>query len=76
MLQIEGSPPRMRGKVFGGVESHSRVGITPACAGKSVCCRFLRYKISHHPRVCGEKLAFWVVSGWEMGSPPHVRGKG
>ena len=28
-----------------------------------------------HPRVCGEKLAFLVVRGREMGSPPRMRGK-
>ncbi len=30
-----GSPPRMRGKVYVGVDGQARLGITPAYAGKS-----------------------------------------
>ena len=30
-----GSPPRVRGKVFGAVWRSTGIGITPACAGKS-----------------------------------------
>ena len=36
LLLKEGSPPRMRGKAFGLVLYKVEIGITPACAGKSV----------------------------------------
>ena len=35
-----GSPPRGRGKVNLGPQLFPRYGITPAWAGKSICCRF------------------------------------
>ena len=51
----QGSPPRVRGKVFDLISSGADVGITPACAGK----RKHRPKADSlrrdHPRVCGEK---------------------
>ena len=70
-----GSPPRVRGKVNSrNFFSFSR-GITPACAGKSICLCISSICLWDHPRVCGEKedddehdFALW-------GSPPRVRGK-
>ena len=70
-----GSPPHVRGKA---VPAHRTIkvrGITPACAGKSLCscarCPFQR----DHPRMCGEKLPLKVCKYKDYGSPPHVRGK-
>ena len=34
-LSVWGSPPRVRGKVLAALMPENRVGITPACAGKS-----------------------------------------
>ena len=68
-------PPHVRGK---GGDLSGRVSpdrITPACAGK----RFFSGLVSRvpwdHPRMCGEKLAFFVFCPYVLGSPPHVRGK-
>ena len=50
-----GSPPRVRGKDRDIARSRHAVGITPACAGKSLSesCRAVQGQ--DHPRVCGEK---------------------
>ena len=56
LLLKEGSPPRMRGKGNFHVVTHTKVGITPAYAGKS-CPGVYGYGFTgDHPRVCGEKL--------------------
>ena len=52
---LEGSPPRMRGKVKQALHACSREGITPACAGKRRICLQRRLSGRDHPRVCGEK---------------------
>ena len=71
-----GSPPHVRGKevfdfYFAGV-----FGITPACAGKSNSrCPVLPLS-EDHPRMCGEKDTVGLSSTNQVGSPPHVRGKG
>ena len=72
---IEGSPPRGRGK--GGVSCPCGqcVGITPAWAGKSRWwCRPCRVPWDH-PRVGGEKLLFQLGVLYPLGSPPRWRGK-
>ena len=51
----QGSPPRVRGKVFSNVNFFVRIGITPACAGKSFLIRCVSGEHEDHPRVCGEK---------------------
>ena len=70
-----GSPPRVRGKVPGASLRGMRLGITPACAGKSCDLCQSAAQARDHPRVCGEKFSsMWrryIVSG----SPPRVRGK-
>ena len=70
-----GSPPRVRGKAAGASVGRLVVGITPACAGKSMRCRMLHKTHWDHPRVCGEKLSFGTVAQIPLGSPPRVRGK-
>ena len=56
-IQIEGSPPRMRGKVFRTCQAEMSQRITPAHAGKSG--RFERFErdFKDHPRACGEKAS-------------------
>ena len=74
-INREGSPPRVRGKDvrFGFLDQG--VGITPACAGKSE--KKVPFLPPHqdHPRVCGEKFRFILLSLLSSGSPPRVRGK-
>ena len=53
--RIEGSPPRVRGKAGLPFSSCSKIGITPACAGKSTAGVPVRRRSRDHPRVCGEK---------------------
>ena len=74
-MGFSGSPPRMRGKAQGADRLDCRVGITPACAGKS---RFPSSKAPSrrdHPRVCGEKSGQGAKKKKQVGSPPRVRGK-
>ena len=72
---VQGSPPRVRGKVLSFVLGGAASGITPACAGKSQRTYILAGKAGDHPRVCGEK--YWIedISVPILGSPPRVRGK-
>ena len=65
----------MRGKAYDRKQLGNSAGITPACAGKSLCGRCTRRGSRDHPRVCGEKVIAVgkKKSGW--GSPPRVRGK-
>ena len=71
-----GSPPRMRGKVAGGVIIGVLLGITPAYAGKRVRDSFCKDIRWDHPRVCGEKPRRGSGLNLILGSPPRMRGKG
>ena len=71
-----GSPPRMRGKVNTACYKVGRSGITPAHAGKRVCCSFHHLPIVDHPRACGEKSPPLQSTRMGGGSPPRMRGKG
>ena len=71
-----GSPPRVRGKAVAFDRLGRIVGITPACAGKSLPAARQRVRGKDHPRVCGEKLHRSHVASSCRGSPPRVRGKG
>ena len=72
---LQGSPPRVRGKVLGEVELHRAAGITPARAGKSNWSAALTAAIKDHPRACGEKFRCCGCGSSLQGSPPRVRGK-
>ena len=50
-----GSPPRGRGKGDFHIVTHTKVGITPAWAGKSFFCVRCAALSTDHPRVGGEK---------------------
>ena len=76
LLDAEGSPPRVRGKVVVAQKSSSARGITPACAGKSGRTQAKRGRGEDHPRVCGEKTVTPIPTISASGSPPRVRGKG
>ena len=70
-----GSPPRVRGKGPCRDINAGNIGITPACAGKSIrpCTGWL--PMGDHPRVCGEKTIIHDGLDLNIGSPPRVRGK-
>ena len=53
-----GSPPHVRGKDFRLVVEYTTLGITPACAGKSVVDSMVGMSYEDHPRMCGEKLEY------------------
>ena len=65
----------MRGKVTLKKAGRCHVGITPACAGKSVAAVSFCAFCWDHPRVCGEKESLEILSKMPRGSPPRVRGK-
>ena len=72
---LQGSPPRMRGKVAESVLAFRWYRITPAYAGKSNFCVTLHWQRKDHPRVCGEKAADTKSTSIKLGSPPRMRGK-
>ena len=53
--RIKGSPPHVRGKAFLRQCRNGFVGITPACAGKSISLAVGAIRLGDHPRMCGEK---------------------
>ena len=53
----------------------SEVGITPAYAGKSQNGRCNDFDKRDHPRLCGEKFYYRLLSTSGAGSPPPMRGK-
>ena len=72
---LQGSPPRMRGKVHHGVPVHRLKGITPAYAGKRRSFLAAPMQAGDHPRVCGEKKPVLSRRAIKTGSPPRMRGK-
>ena len=75
LLKCLGSPPRMRGKLFGGQYVVRLQRITPADAGKTKYSLSFVVVISDHPRGCGENKDI-VIEPWMLkGSPPRMRGK-
>ena len=75
VIGFSGSPPRVRGKVCRQHRDLCRLGITPACAGKSFSPGSPLSPLRDHPRVCGEKVQPAEVPRHAVGSPPRVRGK-
>ena len=71
-----GSPPRVRGKAKKRRRSCPLTRITPAYAGKRPAASAARSAKWDHPRVCGEKFRFILLSLLSSGSPPRMRGKG
>ena len=71
-----GSPPHARGKVSIKYKVCFRIGITPACAGKSKQGLWSDRGRKDHPRIRGEKISVGRACVTVVGSPPHTRGKG
>ena len=74
-VQFQESPPHVRGKERGCAHWAHPLGITPACAGKSLTEFCGNTGRKDHPRMCGEKIYSVRDNIAEQGSPPHVRGK-
>ena len=72
---VQGSPPRVRGKVSAGKILLHDGGITPAYAGKREVSTSTLLHLRDHPRVCGEKFWALVRAVMALGSPPRMRGK-
>ena len=70
-----GSPPHARGKAAPRLPPLRQRGITPARAGKSTPPHSPVFFIWDHPRTRGEKYARAIDGYFDMGSPPHARGK-
>ena len=70
---IEGSPPRVREEqdVITGLDFP--VGITPACAGRTLFSHEIFYLPWDHPRVCGKNTSPHSKHVFVTGSPPRVR---
>ena len=65
----------MRGKGVKQYTADRVVGITPAYAGKSSPAAVKVIFGQDHPRLCGEKIQYWLACWQEVGSPPPMRGK-
>ena len=70
-----GSPPRGRGKGFGGLHMSVFSRITPAWAGKSSRAPWAISPARDHPRMGGEKPKVLYPICINIGSPPRGRGK-
>ena len=75
VVELKGSPPRVRGKAQGLRSWPAGNRITPACAGKSPLLFGSIRQPQDHPRVCGEKSRRMERGPPAKGSPPRVRGK-
>ena len=76
LLRLDtGSPPHGRGKGDFHIVTHTKVGITPAWAGKRFPARMQKKRKQDHPRVGGEKRTPDTPLSDTEGSPPRRRGK-
>ena len=76
VMELQGSPPRGRGKGPHHKYCHPFHRITPAWAGKSGTNNRPGGCTGDHPRVGGEKSYRSLYCGSIIGSPPRGRGKG
>ena len=65
----------MRGKQKAQLSAEYIPRITPAGAGKTICCCFKISNIQDHPRRYGENTSNTIPFPTTLGSPPQVRGK-
>ena len=65
----------MRGKGLKLRDDDLRLGITPACAGKSFFCLVHIDGKQDHPRVCGEKYTLARARVYVLGITPACAGK-
>ena len=72
---VIGSPPHARGKALGKQHTVAQHRITPACAGKRKTLYKIITRTADHPRMRGEKYLDYIIHHFNVGSPPHARGK-
>ena len=72
---VVGSPPHARGRPNSTSKAHTRLRITPACAGKTDDDIRHAYRGGDHPRMRGEDRGFYFDDFANDGSPPHARGR-
>ena len=68
-----GSPPHVRERPTSSLNGGRDVGITPACAGKTMTIEFSVNSVRDHPRMCGKDSTLAITPFVITGSPPHVR---
>ncbi len=71
----QGSPPRRRGRLAGGVWHDPALGLTPAQAGTAHRSRRPAWPWRAHPRAGGDGTSICASSIAFMGSPPRRRGR-
>ena len=69
-----GSPPRMRGLLLSTLRTQFSLGITPAHAGLTTGCAFMKRRKRDHPRACGAYRTSVLLQPAKRGSPPRMRG--
>ena len=69
-----GSPPLARGILGHEEYLHWLHGITPACAGNTICSVLNRFINGDHPRLRGEYICIRRKAKCIQGSPPLARG--
>ena len=74
-VSLEGSSPRVRGKLLGHASPETTLGLIPACAGKTYVDIVGVVGYRAHPRVCGENSPTGILASQTTGSSPRVRGK-
>ena len=72
---LDGSSPRVRGKLCVNGRRSNGPGLIPACAGKTSFTLRLLPRSGAHPRVCGENSRRILRTARAPGSSPRVRGK-
>ena len=72
---VPGSSPRVRGKLAPHMTHAGKLGLIPACAGKTRAKPPAASASRAHPRVCGENGIVVASFGRVTGSSPRVRGK-
>ena len=75
VMPYVGSSPRVRGKLAWLAQPLRRLGLIPACAGKTRSRRPRSLSRGAHPRVCGENTHPQRMGRCAWGSSPRVRGK-
>ena len=69
-----GSSPRVRGTPLSGGRVRVTTRFIPACAGNAFGFSVSHVQIPVHPRVCGERVQFQLMTRIAGGSSPRVRG--
>ena len=75
LCKLSGSSPHARGKHPDHLEAKARIGLIPACAGKTVGHEVLGTVTKAHPRMRGENYLHLSFIPIDFGSSPHARGK-